>query len=62
VGFTYLFGLTNTRVHTIMVVTLALVISSILFTIYTLEHHFSGDMQLTPDAFEFALKRFAGSF
>jgi ABC-type branched-subunit amino acid transport system permease subunit len=61
VAFTYLFGLTNTRVHTLMVVTLAVVISSILFTIYTLEHHFSGDLQLTPDAFEFALKRFEGS-
>ena len=62
VGFTYLFGLTNTRVHTLMVVTLTTVITSILFTIYTLEHRFSGDVQLTPEAFELALKRFEGSF
>jgi hypothetical protein len=62
VAFTYLFGLTNTRVHMLMVVTLAVVITSILFTIYTLEHRFSGDLQLTPDAFELALKRFEGSF
>ena len=62
VAFTYLFGLTNTRMHTLMVVILAVVISSILFTIYTLEHHFSGDLQLTPDAFELALKCFEGSF
>jgi hypothetical protein len=60
VGFTYLFGLTNTRVHMLMVVTLAAVISSILFTIYTLEQRYSGDIQLPPDAFELALQRFEG--
>jgi ABC-type branched-subunit amino acid transport system permease subunit len=58
VGFTYLFGLTNTRVHTLMVVTLTAVITSILFTIYTLEHRFSGDAQLTPEVFELDLQRF----
>ena len=62
VGFTYLFGLTSTRVHTLMVVALTVVISSTLFTIYALEHRFSGDVQLTPEAFELALKRFEGSF
>ncbi len=61
VGFTYLFGLANTRVHTLMVVTLTAVITSILFTIYTLEHRFSGDTGLTPEAFEFNLQRFEGS-
>jgi hypothetical protein len=52
VGFTYLFGLTNSRVHTLMVVALTAVITSILFTIYTLEHRFSGDTGLTPEALE----------
>jgi hypothetical protein len=61
VGFTYLFGLTNTRVHTLMVVALTTVIASTLFTIYTLEDRFSGDTGLTPDAFEFDLQRFEGS-
>ena len=60
VAFTYLFGLTSTRVHTLMVVALTAVISSTLFTIYTLEHRFAGDVQLTPDAFELALQRFEG--
>jgi hypothetical protein len=58
VGFTYLFGLTNTRVHTLMVVALTAVITSILFTIYTLEHRFSGDAQPTPEVFESDLQRF----
>jgi hypothetical protein len=61
VGFTYLFGLTSTRVHTLMVVALTTVVTSILFTIYTLEHRFSGDTGPTPAAFEEALKRFEGS-
>jgi hypothetical protein len=61
VGFTYLFGLASTRVHTLMVVALTAVVTSILFTIYTLEHRFSGDTGLTPAAFEEALNRFEGS-
>ena len=61
VGFSYLFGLTSTRVHTLMVVALTAVVTSILFTIYTLEHRFSGDTGLTPEAFEEALQRFEGS-
>lgn len=60
VGFTYLFGLTSTRVHTLMVVALTVVVTSILFTTYTLEHRFSGDTGLTPEAFEFDLQRFEG--
>jgi Protein of unknown function (DUF4239) len=61
VGFTYLFGLTSTRVHTLMVAALTVVVTSILFTTYTLEHRFSGDTGLTPEAFEEALKRVEGS-
>jgi hypothetical protein len=61
VGFTYLFGLTSTRVHTFMVVALTVFVTSILFTIYTLEHRFSGDTGLPPEAFEQALGRIEGS-
>jgi hypothetical protein len=60
VGFTYLFGLTSTWVHTLMVVALTVVVSSILFTIYTLEHRFSADTGLPPEAFEQALWRIEG--
>jgi hypothetical protein len=37
------------------------VVTSILFTTYTLEHRFFGDTGLTPEAFEFDLQRFEGN-
>jgi uncharacterized membrane protein len=61
VGFPYLFGLKNTWVHTLMIVLLTVIIASILFAIYTLEHHFSADTQLTPEALELDLQQFEES-
>lgn len=61
VGFAYLFGLDNTLVHTLMVAALALLISSVLFTIGVLEYPFSGDVRVGPEAFELVLERFESS-
>jgi hypothetical protein len=61
VGFTYLFGLENTLVHTLMVAVLALIISSVLFTISVLEHPFSGGVRVGPEPFEVVLERFESS-
>ena len=61
VSFTYLFGLKNTWVHTVMVVALTVLLTSILFTIYTLDNPFAGDSRVSPDAFELDLQRFEGS-
>ena len=61
VGFTYLFGLENTLVHTLMVAMLALIISSVLFTISVLEHPFSGGVRVRPEPFEVVLERFESS-
>jgi uncharacterized membrane protein YraQ (UPF0718 family) len=61
VGFTYLFGLDNTLSHKLMVAALALVISSILFSIGLLEYPFSGGVRVGPEAFELALERFENS-
>jgi uncharacterized membrane protein YraQ (UPF0718 family) len=61
VSFTYLFGLENTLVHYLMVAVLALVISSVLFTIGVLEYPFSGDVRVDPEAFEMVLERFESS-
>jgi protein-S-isoprenylcysteine O-methyltransferase Ste14 len=61
VGFAYLFGLENTLVHNLMVAVLTLLISSVLFTIGVLEHPFSGDVRVGPDAFELVLERFESS-
>ena len=58
VGFTYLFGLENTLVHTLMVAALALIISISLFTVAALDHPFSGDTRIHPAAFEQVLERF----
>jgi hypothetical protein len=52
VGFTYLFGLENTRSHTLMIAALAAVISLVLFTIYALDHPFGGITRVDSDAFE----------
>ena len=60
-GFTYLFGLNNALVHKLMVAALALVISSILFSIGLLESPFSGSVRVEPEAFELVLNRFETS-
>ena len=58
VGFTYLFGLENTRSHTLMIAALAAIIALVLFTIYALNHPFTGITRIKPDAFELALDTF----
>ena len=61
IGFTYLFGLENTRVHRLMVGALAGVIALALFTIGALEYPFSGGARVDPGAFELVLERFETS-
>jgi hypothetical protein len=58
IAFTYLFGLENTVVHTLMVASLALIIALSLFTVAALNHPFKGDVRIAPDAFEQVLERF----
>jgi hypothetical protein len=58
VGFTYLFGLENALVHTLMVAALAMIISLSLFTVAALDHPFEGDIRVHPAAFEQVLERF----
>ena len=61
VGFTYLFGLENTWVHSLMVAALAGLIALVLLTIGALEYPFSGDARIGPGAFELVLNRFETS-
>ncbi|HKH37881.1 MAG TPA: hypothetical protein VKA82_12025, partial [Rubrobacter sp.] len=61
IAFTYLFGLENTVVHTLMVASLALIIASSLFTVAALDHPFKGDVRIHPAAFEQVLERFQES-
>src|SRR5215212_753739 len=58
IAFTYLFGLENTVVHTLMVASLALTISLSLFTVVALNHPFQGDVRIHPAALEQDLQRF----
>jgi Protein of unknown function (DUF4239) len=57
VGFAFLFGLENTWAHSLMVASLAAVITLALFTIGAMEHPFSGGARVGPDAFELVLDR-----
>jgi hypothetical protein len=61
VGFTYLFGMENNTTHILMVATLALVISMVLFTVGALNYPFRGDVSVGPDAFDQVLARFESS-
>jgi hypothetical protein len=58
IGFTYLFGLENTWAHSLMVGALAAVIALVLFTIYSLDNPFAGDVRLDPEALELLLRGF----
>jgi hypothetical protein len=48
VGFTYLFGMENNLTHILMVAALALIISSVLFTVASLNYPFRGDVHIGP--------------
>ena len=61
VGFTYLFGLQSTLIHLLMVASLALIISLVLFTVAALDFPFEGDITIHPDALEQVLDRFETS-
>src|ERR687898_2108562 len=47
IAFTYLFGLENTVVHTLMVAALAMILSSSLFTVTAPDYPFKGDVVST---------------
>ena len=61
VGFTYLFGLDNTLVHTLMVGALAAVVALALFTVGALDYPFGWGVRVGPEAFELTLERFERS-
>lgn len=61
VGFTYLFGLENSLVHTLMVGALASIIALALFTVGALDYPFGTGVQVAPVAFELTLERLESS-
>jgi uncharacterized membrane protein YraQ (UPF0718 family) len=61
VSFTYLFGLDSTAIHLLMVASLALVISLVLFTVAALNFPFKGDVTIHPEAMQQVLDQFESS-
>lgn len=57
--FTYFFGAENFRIQMIMVAMVSLVICLNLFLLATYDDPFSGDVKITPSAFEKQLKLYA---
>lgn len=57
VGFCYLFGLENARVHLLMTAALAITISSMFVLIIELDYPFRGDLSVTPEPWATFLHR-----
>lgn len=57
VPFTYFFGVKSFRSQALMTAALTGMIGAILFLIAALDHPFRGDVGVSPDAFQFILKR-----
>jgi hypothetical protein len=58
-GFCLLFGLEDARLHYMMVAGVAAIIAINLFLVLVLDHPFSGDVSVGPDAFEHVLNDLA---
>jgi hypothetical protein len=52
IAYAYLFGVENRRTHALMVATLAGIIATLLFLVKALDGPFSGDISVTPVAFQ----------
>ena len=57
IGFTFLFGLENTAVHTAMVMTLAALVLISLIVVKEMAYPFGGTTKVTPEAFDVFLAR-----
>ena len=59
-GFALLFGVSNERLHYLMVGAFATVLALQVFVILVLSHPFSGDLRVDPDPFLHILRDFGG--
>ena len=60
VGFALLFGVSNERLHYLMVGGFAAVLALQVLVILVLSHPFSGDVRVTPEPFENVVRDFSG--
>lgn len=59
-GFALIFGVSNERLHYLMVAGLAAVLGIQIFVILVLSHPFSGDVRVTPAPFTHVVRDFGG--
>ncbi len=59
IGFTYFFGLKNTRAHATMIAMLATVIASCVFLIGAIDRPFAGDVKVQPGSLQEVLRTMA---
>ena len=60
VGFALLFGVSDVRLHFLMVAAFAAVLALQVFVILVLSHPFSGDLAVSPDPFVHVVRDFGG--
>lgn len=60
IGFTYFFGVRRLAAQALMTTALAFTIALVLFLVYALDLPFTGDVSVSPEAFEQALVTLAG--
>jgi hypothetical protein len=60
VAFTSLFAVEPPWFHTVAVAGLTVIVVLILYTIYRIEYPFTGDVRVSPEAFEFVLDEIEG--
>ena len=58
IGFTYLFGMENWVAHAVMIAGLAVTIGGLLFMIQQVNYPFSGEVHVSPEAFQAVLETF----
>ncbi len=58
IGFTYLFGLEDARVHLLLIAGLALLIGGMLFMVQQVEHPFAGQLHVVPEPLQRVLETF----
>ncbi|HLM78106.1 MAG TPA: hypothetical protein VK361_06935, partial [Rubrobacteraceae bacterium] len=58
--FTYFLGMESTRLHVLAVAALTAGITFTMFTIFTLDYPFGGDLRVRPDRFELVLADIEG--
>lgn len=61
VGFTFFFGIRDTRLHALYVAALTVVIVLVLYAIHRIDYPYTGSVRVQPEAFKVVLQRISDS-